>query len=459
MKTVICGAGQVGYTIASYLSRENNDITIIDNSPELVARASHSLDINGIIGFASHPDVLESADIRRADMIIAVTASDEVNMVACQVAHSLFNVPKKVARIRHQSYRDSAWSNLFSRYNMPIDVIISPEFEVARAITNRLIVPGTTNDVPLADGRLHLIGIICEKDCPLLNTAMKQYGLLFPDLNFSVLAIFRGTDHIIPDVDVQLLEGDEVYLLAETKQLSRVLAAFGHYEKIPNNVTILGGGNVGNCLAHYIQQELPDIDLKIIEVNPERAQYLSETLEDVLVINGDGVTSEIIDEAGLAYADMLVSVTQNDEENILGALLAKQAGCKSTITLVNKDVYAGLVLNYGIDAVINPRSVTVSNILHHVRRGRIKSVNSIRDGAAEVIEAEASETCNIIHKPFSEITEEKGIIAGAIIRKSGEIIFPSEDTRVEIGDTVILLAPQNRSENIENLFSFSIDLF
>lgn len=459
MKTVICGAGQVGFTIAAYLSRENNDITIIDSRPDLVAQASNSLDINGVVGYASHPDILEQAGIRSADMIVAVTASDEVNMVACQVAHSLFNVPKKIARIRHQSYRSPAWANLFSRYNMPIDVIISPEYEVARAITNRLIVPGTTNDVPLADGRLHLIALVCEKNCPLLNTAMKQYGLLFPDLDFSVLAIFRGTDHMTPSHEVQLMEGDEVHLLVERKQLARVLAAFGHYEKIPSNATILGGGNVGLSLATHIQDQLPEIALKMVEINPERAHYLSEKLDNVLILNGDGVTSEIIDEANLDTADMLITVTQNDEENILGALLAKQAGCKRTISLINKDIYAGLVLQYGIDAVVNPRSITVSTILQHVRRGRIKSVHSIRDGAAEVIEAEASETCDIVHQPLIKTTAARGIVPGAIIRKSGEIIFPTEQTNVEVGDRVVLLAPQNKAENIENLFSFSIDLF
>lgn len=459
MKTVICGAGQVGYTIASYLSRENNDITIIDNREELVAQASNTLDINGILGHAAHPDVLERAGIRNADMIVAVTASDEVNMVACQVAHSLFNVPKKIARIRDQSYREAAWANLFSRYNMPIDVIISPEFEVARAITNRLIVPGTTNDVPLADGQLHLIGLICEEDCPLLNTAMKQYGLLFPDLSFTVLAIFRGSEHITPDIDSQVQIGDEVHLLVERKHISRVLAAFGHHEKIPSNITIMGGGNVGLSLAKHLRELLPEIYMKMIEINPERAQFLSENLDNVLILNGDGVTPEIIEEANMEASDMLITVTQNDEENILGSLLAKQAGCKRSIALINKDVYAGLVLNYGIDAVVNPRSITVSNILQHVRRGRIKSVHSIRDGTVEVIEAEASETCDIVHQSLYDVTREKGIVPGAIIRKNGDIIFPNETTRIEVGDLVILLAPQNRAANIEKLFSISIDLF
>ncbi len=459
MKAVICGAGQVGYTIASYLSRENNSITIVDSNPELVAVASDTLDVNGVVGHASHPHTLEKAGIRDADMIIAVTASDEINMVACQVAHSLFNVPKKIARIRHQSYRDPAWANLFSRYNMPIDVIISPELEVANAITNRLIVPGTTNDVPMADGRLHLIGLVCEENCPLLNTAMRQYGLLFPDLSFSVLAIFRGPDHIAPNMDVQLEEGDEVYLLVERKQLTRVLAAFGHHEQVAKNIVIMGGGNVGLCLAHHIMDHIPGVQLKLVESNAARAQYLSEALPNVLIINGDGVTADMMEEANISQTDTFIAVTQNDEENILGSLLAKQSGCKRTIALINKDIYAGLVIDYGIDAIVNPRSITVSNVLQHVRRGRIKAVHSIRDGAAEVIEAQASETCGIVNQCLRDMTEEKGIIAGAIVRKNGEIIIPKSDTKVETDDRVILLAPQRKAGNVEKLFSFSVDLF
>jgi trk system potassium uptake protein TrkA len=288
---------------------------------------------------------------------------------------------------------------------------------------------------------------------------MKQYGLLFPDLSFSVLAIFRGADHINPDLDVQLHEGDEVHLLVERAQIARVLAAFGHEEKNPSNITIMGGGNVGLSLARHLRETLPEIYIKMIEQDAERAQFLSETLNDVLVINGDGVTQEIIEEAGIDHSDMLITVTQNDEENILGALLAKQAGCKRSISLINKDVYAGLVLNYGIDAVVNPRSITVSNILQHVRRGRIKSVHSIRDGAAELIEAEASETCDIVNQSLFDVTKNTDIIPGAIIRKDGEVIFPTETTKVEVGDHVILLAPQDQAEDVEKLFSSSIELF
>lgn len=460
MKAVICGAGQVGYTIAEYLSRENNDITVIDSDAEKVAHASDNLDVNGIVGHASHPDALEKASIRDADMIVAVTASDEVNMVACQIAHSLFNVPKKIARVRHQSYRDPAWSNLFSRYNMPIDVIISPEYEVARAIANRLIVPGTTNDVPMVDGKLHLIGLICDEDCPLINTAMKQYGLLFPDLNFSVLAVFRGDEHITPTVETQINAGDEIYLMVKRDEIARVLAAFGHHETIAQNIVIMGGGNVGLCLAEHIKHTIPEARLKLIEEDSERAEELAKRLDDdVLIINGDAVTAEILEEAGIKKTQTLISVTQDDEINILGALLAKQCGCERTIALINKNVYSGLVLNYGIDAIVNPRSITVSNVLQHVRRGRIRAVHSIRDGAAEVIEAEASETCGIVNQCLAEMTADESIIAGGIVRKSGEVIIPGPDTKVENGDRVILLAPQKQAGNIEKLFSLSVDLF
>ena len=232
MRVIVCGAGQVGYSIAAYLCKEDNDVTVIDTNARLMAQINDELDVNGITGHASNPEILNMAGANEADMLIAVTHSDEVNMVACQVGHSLFSVPKKIARIRQQDYLMPAWSNLFSRAHMPIDVIISPEQVIAEDIYERLSVPGTTFVITLAEGKAHMVGVICGEDCPVVNTPIRQLESLFSGLSFKIMGILRNNKPIIPTADEQLFIGDEVYFVADTRHLGRVMSAFGHEEKI-----------------------------------------------------------------------------------------------------------------------------------------------------------------------------------------------------------------------------------
>ena len=324
MRVIICGAGQVGFSIAAYLSREDNDVTVIDLQPDLIARVNESLDANGIIGHASNPDVLDAAGANDADLIIAVTHSDEVNMVACQVAHSIFNVPKKIARIRNQSYLNPAWSNLFSRAHLPIDVIISPEKEVAQAIYDRLRVPGTTDVIGLADEKVHVVGVIAGDNCPVVNTPLKQLSKLFPQLNIKVAAILRANKPIIPDQNEQILVGDEVYFFTDTRHMHRALATFGHEEKALNHaVTIMGGGNIGLFLARIMHEHQSQIRIKVIESNLARAMYLSEQMKGVTVLHGDGLDPKSLEDAGIGTTEALVAVTNDDETNILGSIFSQ----------------------------------------------------------------------------------------------------------------------------------------
>ncbi|HJP55286.1 MAG TPA: Trk system potassium transporter TrkA, partial [Rhodospirillales bacterium] len=283
MKVIVCGAGQVGFSLARHLSQENNDVTVIDQAPELVRRIGDSLDVKGLVGHASHPDVLEQAAADDADMIIAVTYADEINMVACQVAHSLFNVPTKIARIRHQSYLQPMWSNLFSRDHIPIDVIISPEIEVARAVTRRLRVPGAFEMIPLADDKVRLLGVRCSDTCPLVNTPLRQLTQLFPDLNIVVVGILRGGSAIVPTPDDQMLAGDEVYFVVDSEHLLRAMAAFGHDETEAKRLLIFGGGNIGLFLAQEIEREHPWVIAKIVESDDERAESIASQLERTVV--------------------------------------------------------------------------------------------------------------------------------------------------------------------------------
>ncbi len=458
MRVIICGAGQVGYNIAEYLAREENDVTVVDLSRELIARINDELDVNAIYGHASNPDVLKAAGANDADMIVAVTQSDEVNMVACQIGHSLFGIPKKIARVREQAYLQPEWSNLFSRAHMPIDVIISPEVIVAKDIYQRLAVPGTTFVNIVADGLAHMIGVVCEEDCPVVNTPLSQLHNLFPDLSFQVLAILRKNKPIIPDETDQLEVGDEVYFIVDTNHMKRVMTAFGHEEKEARKIIIAGGGSIGLTLANLIRQRSKSVQIKLIEQDKERAEFLSEQLENLIILNGSSLDKDILEEAAIENVETLVAVTNDDESNILGSLLAKQYGCERAITLVNNEAYYPLVGPLGVDAMVSPRSIIVANIMQHVRRGRIKGLYNIRDGFAEVIEAEVSETSSIVNTTIEELNLPHEVIVGGVIR-DGEFIMPELTFTIRAGDDVIILASRAQAQNVEKMFSVQVDLF
>jgi trk system potassium uptake protein TrkA len=457
MKVIICGGGQVGYNIADYLSREKNDVTVIDPDPQRIAAINNSMDANGIIGFPSHPDTLKEAGLADADVIIAVTDVDEVNMIACQVAHSLFGVPKKIARIQTTNYLDPTWANLFARAHMPIDVIISPETEVAEAILRRVKVPGTSDIIPMVDGEVFLVGVHCEANCPIVNTPLRQLRTLFPDINAQILAIIRGKERILVHQDNQFLVGDEVYFLVKQDHLQRALTAFGHEEPAAHNIIIFGGGNIGMALAKRIKAELKKTNIKVIELKTEQAEFVSEKLPDVIVLNGNGLDKDILEEANITGTETFISVSNDDENNILASLLAKQYGCNRTIALINKKMYADLTSFMGIDALVSPRTITVSKILQHIRKGRIRGAYNIYDGFAEVIEAEVSATASITNKTIMELNLPDTIRIGGIWRDN-DFIIPKGDTLVLEKDIIIVIAAQENAHKVEKLFSVNIDI-
>ena len=458
MQVIICGAGQVGYNIARYLSTEDADVTVIDQSPELIAKITDSLDVKGLVGFASHPDVLERAGAANADMVIAVTYADEVNMVACQVCHSIFDVPTKIARVRNQSYLNAMWSDLFSRDHMPIDVIISPEVEVAQAIERRLEIPGAFDVHPLANGKVSMIGVHCTADTPILNTQLRQLTALFPEMNIVVVGIWRGGQGIVPKPEEELHEGDDVYFVAETRHIARAMAAFGHEEAEARRVIIIGGGNIGFNLASAVEKTHPHVAVKLIEVNKERAELVAQSLERTIVIHGDALDAEILEEAGAATAEAVIAISNDDEVNILASLLAKRYGCRRAVTLINKPSYGPLVGNLGIDTIVSPRAITVSTILQHVRRGRIRSVHSISEGFGEIIEAEALETSSLVGVPIREANLPEGVLVGAIVRDE-EVIIPRGDTVVQANDLIVIFAATHAVKKIEKIFAVKLEFF
>lgn len=456
MKVIVCGAGQVGSNIARYLASEGNHVTVIDQSAELIQRIHDTLDVQAMVGHAAHPDALEAAGAGEADMVVAVTQTDEVNMISCQVASALFNVPFKVARVRAQSYLNPMWADLFSREHLPIDLIISPEIEVAKAIARRIHIPGALDMISLADGKVRAVGVLCSENCPIIHTPLRQLTGLFPDLSLEVVAIIRDDKPIVPGADDQMLPGDEVYFVCDAAHLQRAMAAFGYEEGEARRVVIVGGGNIGLFLAEELEARHPRVSARLVEANRTRAQYVAQRLNRTIVLHGDGLEAEILDEAGVRNCEAVIAVTNDDEGNVLASLLAKRYGCRRAITLINKTTYSSLVTPLGIDAVVSPRAITVSKILQYVRRGRIRSVHSLREGFAELIEAEALETSAVVNMPLKDIDLPAGVIVGAVVR-GDEVIIPRPGTVIKPHDRVVILAAVEHVKKVEKMFAVRLE--
>ncbi len=458
MKNIICGAGQVGWHIARHLSGERNDVTIIDTNAELIRRATDALDVQGVTGFASHPDVLDRAGARDADLIIAATHSDEVNMVTCQMAHSVFQVPRKIARLRSGAYLDAIYSDLYRTDHLPIDVVISPEREVARAALQRLSAPSTFDAETFLDGRLHLLGIALEADSPVLNTPLRQLNDMFSSLSALVAGVRRGGKLFAPEAGDQLFEGDQVYVFTLAEDVPRTLEIFGKPMARQENVVIIGAGNVGLAVAQALESRPERVRVKLIERNRARAEDAADTLTRTIVLNGDGLSAELLEEAAVPKADAVLAITDDDKTNILAAVRAKQAGAKLAISLVNDPTLMSLMEPLDIDAFINPRASTVSTILRHVRHGRVRDIYSIGDAEAEVIEAQVLSTSPIAGRPVRDIEFPEGALIGAV-QKGGRVVKPVGDMRIEEGDIVVIFALASDVPEVERLLQVSIDFF
>ena len=458
MKVIICGAGQVGWQIARHLSGEKNDVTVIDSNPDLVRRATDTLDVQGIAGFASYPDVLDRAGARDADMIIAATYSDEVNMVICQVAHSVFSINRKVARLRAQSYLNAIYSDLYRRDHLPIDVVISPEREVAAAAMRRLSAPAAFDTELFMDGKAQLLGISIDEHCPVVNTALRQLTDLFSTLRSIVVGIRRDGTLFAPEADDPIFVGDDCYVFAHVEDVGRTLEIFGKTQKKQERVVIVGGGNVGLTVATALEESHSRIRAKVIEKNRASAERAAEALERTIVLHGDGLDAALLNEAGISRADAMLAVTDDDKTNMLAAVRAKAEGCPFAIALINDPTLVPLMAPLGIDAYINPRATTVSSILRHIRHGRVRQVYSIGDAEAEVIEAEVMSTSNIAGAAIRDIDFPEGVLVAGV-QRGGEIVKPTGGMRIEAGDVVVMFALAADVARVEQLLQVSIDFF
>lgn len=458
MRVIICGAGQVGWQIARHLSGERNDVTVVDNNAELVRRITDTLDVQGIAGHASYPDILERAGARDADMIIAATYSDEVNMVTCQVAHSIFSIPRKIARLRAQSYLTAIYSDLYRRDHMPIDVVISPEREVAEAALRRLSAPAAFDTELFLNGRVQLLGIQLDENCPVVNTPLRQLTDLFSTLRAIVVGVRRNGHLFAPEPSDQLFPHDQVYVMAHVEDTTRTFEIFGKAVKRQERIVIVGGGNVGLAVAQALENRAERLRTKIIEKNRACAERAADALERTIVLNGDGLSMELLTEAGVEKADALLAVTDDDKTNLLAAVRAKQAGCSMTIALINDPTLIPLMEPLDIDAYINPRGTTVSSILRHIRHGRVRGVYSLGDAEAEIIEAQILSTSPLAGKQIREIDFPEGVLVGAVL-KGEEVVKPVGGTRIEEGDVIVIFVMASDVPEVERLFQVSIDFF
>jgi trk system potassium uptake protein TrkA len=458
MKVIICGAGQVGWQIAHHLASESNDVTIVDFDPALVRRATDALDVRGITGFASYPDILAKAGAKDADMIIAATQSDEINMVTCQVAHSIFGVPRKIARLRAKSYLDAIYSDLYRRDHLPIDVVISPEREVTEAALLRLAAPAAFDTKNFMNGCVQLLGLALDDDCPVINTPLRQLNELFSTLRAIVVGVRRDGRLFVPEPEDQLFPNDQIYVFTHSEDLNRALDIFGKKTHKQQRIVIIGGGNVGLGVARTLELRTEKIRVKVIEKNRAVAENAADNLRRTIVLNGDGLDMDILLEAGIERADAVLVVTDDDKTNLLAAVRAKTAGCHMAIALVNDPSLVSLMGPLNIDAYINPRATTVSSILRHIRHGRVRAIYSIGDAEAEVIEAQVLSTSPLAGQVIRDIAFPEGVLVGAVM-KGNKIIKPNGDVRMEEGDVIVLFALTKDVPEVERLLQVSVNFF
>ena len=455
MNIIICGAGRVGFTIAKQLTEQNHSITIIDQSSEDIQKINDSLDVKAIVGKATMPSVLEKAHNDETDMIIAVTKNDETNMLICQIAYSLFKIPKKIARIRTQDYLNPRFEKIYNKENLPIDVIISPELEIAKSIQRKLEAPGALDNVPFADNKIRLLEILIDEKCPIVNIKLNELTKKFPKLNANILGVVRNEKFIFLKKNDVMKKEDKVYVTINSSQMKETLSAFGHNEKISNKILIIGGGNIGFNLAKNIEQSFDEARIKIIEKDKSRAEFIANELNNTLVINGNGLDEDILTEVNLEEVETVIALTNDDEDNLMvSVLVEKFSKDKRTMALINKPNYSLLQTSLKIDDMIDPRMTTVSSILKHVHKGTIETAYTILNGEYEVIEAEIIETSELINKELKNSDLPDEIRIGAVLRKD-EIIIPRSSFVFQKEDTVVFLAKRDQLPIVENLFRIS----
>ncbi|MDX1749942.1 MAG: Trk system potassium transporter TrkA [Methylophaga sp.] len=457
MKILILGAGQVGASVAATLAREDDDITLVDTDANSLHKLQDHYDIRTVQGLASHPDVLERAGAADADLVLAVTNSDETNMVACQICHTLYNTPTKIARIRTPEYLTKP--ELFSNEAIAIDVLISPEQLVTNYIERLISHPNALQVLDFADGLVQLVAVRAFHGGPLVGNPLRELRKHIPKTETRVAAIFRNGKAILPEAETVIEADDEVFFIAASKDIRSVMAELRRLEKPYKRIMLAGGGNIGIRLARALEH---DYQIKIIEANSARADYLSEELSKSIVLLGDVANEELLLEEEIDNVDLFCALTNDDEANILSAMLAKRLGARKVLSLINRAAYVDLVESGTIDIALSPQQATIGSLLAHIRRGDIVAVHSLRRGAAEALEAIAhgdKSSSMVVGRRIDEIDLPPGTSIGAIVRGE-EVIIAHGNTVVEAEDHVILFLTNKRYiKEVERLFQVGFSFF
>lgn len=454
MKIIILGAGQVGSSVAHSLASEANDITLVDLDADRLRTMQDHLDLRTVVGHAAHPVILKRAGAEDADMILAVTNSDETNMVACQVAYTLFHTPTKIARVRSPEYL--AEPGLFAQDALPVDVLISPEKLVVEYIERLIRTPGALQVMDFAQGKVRLVGVKSTMDGPLAGHSLKELPTIFPEIKSRVAAIFRRGRGIAPEGDTVIEPEDEVFFVASARDTIKLMSEISQRDGPSRRIIIAGGGNIGLRLAQKLEH---DFNVKLIEWSPRRAEELSRQLNKVIVLRGDAADEDLLREENIDNTDVFCAVTNDDQVNILSAMLAKRMGAHKVMALINRSAYVDLVQSSVIDIAISPQQATIGSLLAHVRRGDVAAVHSLRRGAAEAIEAVAHgdhRTSKVVGRRVEEIKLPRGTTIDAIVR-GDKVLIAHHDTMIEADDHVILfLSDKSRIGEVEKLFQVGV---
>ncbi len=451
MNIIICGAGMVGFSISKQLQAQGHSVTVIDQSSEDIKKINDTQDVKGIVGRATLPSVLESAGAKDTDMIIAVTRNDEINMIVCQIASSLFNISKKIARIRSQEFLEGRWSKLYSKSNIPIDVIISPEREIAKSLYRKLEAPGALDNVPFVKDKVKLLEILIEKKCPIANIPLNDLTKKFPEFKAYIFGAERKDKFVFFKKTDQMKVGDKVYLVVSTEQINKLLSVFGHDEKVAKKILIIGGGNVGLHLAKLLETS-DGLRTKIIEKDKIRAEQIASELSSSIVICGDPLDEKILKEANIEEVETVFALTEDDEDNIMACVLAeKYTPSKRTIAIINKQNYNILQESLKIDDLVDPRMATVSTIMKHVHMGTIDTVYSLLDGQYEFLEAKILESSELVNKSIKDSNLPDQVRIGAVVRKE-KVMMPSSKFIFEKDDIVIVLSKREQLKEVEDIF-------
>ncbi len=454
MRVIVIGAGVVGYTIAERLASEGQDVVVIEKDEKRVKEIKEALDVKVIQGNGSSPRVLKEAGIDEADMVIAVTDSDEVNMIACLIANTQTRIPKKIIRVRNPDY--TGYKELFLGGPLGIDFNINPALVAAERILKIIHVPGATDVVDFSEGAIKLVGIRLGKESEVIGKRLRDLKELHPHNRVLIASIYRGMETIIPDGSETLEEGDHLFIVTVPEEIPKVLQLFGKREPAGRRVMIVGGGYIGSYIAGNLEKE--DFLVKVIEKDEERCNYLAQVLEKSLILHGDGTDQELLKEEGIGDVDTFVSVTNDEEDNILISLLAKNLGAKRVIALVDKPEYVSLVSTIGVDVVVSPRLASVGSILQFIRRGKILSVTTLVEERVEVIETVAMETSDIVGRPIKEIKFPEGAIIGAVC-KGERAMIPDGETVIDPGDKVVIFALRKAIPRVEKALMVKLEFF